>query len=103
MYEDRQYRPRSDAAEHCIWSGSTLFVNHPVVLYRYISKSKMDLLKPKDKCGKELNFTTLCAWANLADNILVIFFPEKRIWHFMPIVSSGDSLHEISKPVFLEK
>ena len=26
------------------------------------------------------------------------FFPENRIWHFMQIVSLGDSLHEMSNP-----
>ena len=28
---------------------------------------------------------------------------ENRFRHFMQIVSSGDSLHEMSKPVFCEK
>ena len=46
-------------------------------------------------------YTTL--WANSADDKLLIFFlfsPENRIWHFMQIVSIGDNLHEMSKPVF---
>ena len=30
-----------------------------------------------------------------------LFFPENRLWHFMQIVSSGDNLQEMSKPVFL--
>ena len=25
--------------------------------------------------------------------IISLFFPEKRIWHFMQIVSNGDNLH----------
>ena len=29
----------------------------------------------------------------------VLFFPENRLWLFMQIVSLGDNLHEISKPV----
>ena len=49
-------------------------------------------------------FTTL--WANSADDKLMIFFlffSENRIWHFTQIVSSGDNLHEMSKPVFWRK
>ena len=44
--------------------------------------------------------------ANSADNKLIIFFlifPENRIRHFMQIVSIGDNVYEISKPVFWEK
>ena len=50
-----------------------------------------------------LTFTTFLAIS--ADDKLRIFFlflPENRIWHFMQIVSIGDNLHEMSKPVFLE-
>ena len=28
---------------------------------------------------------------------------ENRLWNFMQIVSLGDNLHEMSKPVFWEK
>ena len=45
-------------------------------------------------------------WANSADDKLMIFFllsPENRIWHFMHIISFGDYLYEMSKPVFWEK
>ena len=47
-----------------------------------------------------------------ADDKFIIFlsnFPknktkkQNRIWHFMQIDSSGDTLHEMLKPVFLEK
>ena len=48
-----------------------------------------------------LMLTTL--WANSADDKLVIFSPENGIWNFMPIVCTGDSLHEMSNPVFWEK
>ena len=44
-----------------------------------------------------LTFTTL--WANSANDKLTIFFlpfPEKKICHFMQIVSIGDNLHEMS-------
>ena len=34
--------------------------------------------------------------------IVFLFFPENRIWHFMQIVSLGDNLHEISNPGFWE-
>ena len=47
-----------------------------------------------------LTFTTF--WANSADDRLMIFFlfsSENRVWHFMQIVSIGDYLHEMSKPV----
>ena len=30
-------------------------------------------------------------------------FPEKRIWHFMKIVSLRDNLQEMSNPIFWEK
>ena len=32
--------------------------------------------------------------------IFFLFFQEKRIWHFMQIVSIGDNLHEKSNPDF---
>ena len=31
-----------------------------------------------------------------------LFFPENKIWHFMQIVSLGDNLLEMSKPIFRE-
>ena len=43
------------------------------------------------------------ALGNSAGNKLVIFFPENMIWHFMQIVSNGNNLHEMSKPVFWKK
>ena len=36
------------------------------------------------------------------DDIFLIS-PENRIFHLMQIVSNGDNLHEISKPVFRDK
>ena len=48
-------------------------------------------------------FTITTLWANSADDILMIFSPENRIWHFMQIISLGDNLHVMSKPVFWEK
>ena len=35
--------------------------------------------------------------------IFFLFFPENRFWHFMQIVSIGENLHEMSKPVFWEE
>ena len=32
--------------------------------------------------------------------IFFLFFPGNRLWHFMQIFSSGDNLHEMSKPIF---
>ena len=40
----KQCRPRSDATECGIWSGSTLFDTHQVILHTFTC-SKMDLLK----------------------------------------------------------
>ena len=40
----KQYRPRSDAAECGVWSGSTLFATHPAISHIFTG-SKMDLLK----------------------------------------------------------
>ena len=33
----------------------------------------------------------------------IFFFPENRVWHFMQAVSVGDSMHEMSNPVFWNK
>ena len=56
------------------------------------------------KVNAGFNFIILCA--NSADDKLMIFlyffFQENRLWHFMQIVS-GDNMHEMSKPIFLEK
>ena len=41
-------------------------------------------------------------WSDSADDKLMIFFLfflGNRIWHFMQIVSLGDSLHEMSNPI----
>ena len=49
-----------------------------------------------------LTITTLCA----AHDKLIIFFllfPENKIWHFMQIITIGEYLHELTKPVFWEK
>ena len=43
---------------------------------------------------------------NLVEDILKhfsFFSQENRLWHFMQIVSRGDNLHEILKPVFWRK
>ena len=32
--------------------------------------------------------------------IFFLIFPENTLWHFMQIVSLGDNLHEMSKPIF---
>ena len=34
---------------------------------------------------------------------IFLFFPEKRLWQFMQMVSWGDHLHGMSKPIFPEK
>ena len=40
-------------------------------------------------------------WANSAeDKQTDDIFPLKRLWHFMQIISSGDNLHEMLKPIF---
>ena len=57
--------------------------------------------------NEPLTFTTL--WTDSADDkliLLFLLFPEKRLWHFMQIVSKGskgDNLHEMSKSIFWEK
>ena len=40
----KQCRPRSDAAERGVWSGSTLFATQPAILHTFTG-SKMDFLK----------------------------------------------------------
>ena len=50
--------------------------------------------------------TVTTPWIISADDKLMIFFLfflENRIWHFMQIVSIGDNLQEIPKPVFWKK
>ena len=45
-------------------------------------------------------------WKNSADNILkcvFLFFPERRLWQVMQIVSWGKNLHEMSYPITWEK
>ena len=46
----------------------------------------------------------LACWVNIStDGILKYFFlvfPGKWLCHFMQIVSLGDNLHEIAKPIF---
>ena len=32
-----------------------------------------------------------------------LFFQENKFWHFVQIVSNGDNLHKMSKPVFWER
>ena len=67
-------------------------------------KSILTELLPLQLYPFRLSFTTL--WSNSADNKLMIrllFFPENRLWYFMQIVSLGDNLHEISKPILWEK
>ena len=43
------------------------------------------------------------SFSKLNEMTRFIFFPEIRIWYYMQAVSSGDNLHEMSKPVFCEK
>ena len=57
---------------------------------------------------KKLLNLELSYWvpSNSADKKFMIFFwffPENRIWYFMQIVSIGDNLHDMSKPVFGKK
>ena len=42
----KQSRPRSDAAERGVWSGSTLFATHPAILHIFIG-NKIDVYKEK--------------------------------------------------------
>ena len=67
-------------------------------MHLYIWKKKKNLHH-----SIHLAITTL--WADSADDKLMIFlfFPENKFWHFLQIVSWGNNLHEISKPIFLEK
>ena len=50
-----------------------------------------------------LTFTTLLAYSE-GDKLMIflLFSPDNRIWYFMQIVSIGDNLHEMSKPVLCE-
>ena len=77
----------------------------PHCLQKWLSKSQD---KADDNCCdwqfKGLIFTIL--WENSADYefmIFSLFSPENRLFHFMQIVSKGDYLNEVSKPIFWEK
>ena len=77
------------------------------VKYRCISINLIvcdDEHDPNNLTGpsKVLNFTT--PWANSADNKLIFFLSVAENWlrHFMQFVSSGDKLHGMSRPVFVE-
>ena len=64
------------------------------------------ILKLISEYKNEVKFTSL--WANLADDKLILFldyFPQNidSGWHFMQIVSWGDNLHEMPRPIFGEK
>ena len=54
----------------------------------------------------QLFSNSLALWVKFtADDKLMIFylpFLEKRLWYFKQMVSFGDNLHEMSKPI-LEK
>ena len=45
--------------------------------------------------------TFITFWANSACDkvVVVLVYPENRIWHFMQIVFIGDNIHEMSNPV----
>ena len=46
----------------------------------------------------------LAVWVKISAEVKYFsyFFPENRLWHFMQIVSIGDNLHEMSKPICWE-
>ena len=50
---------------------------------------------------------TLALWVKIFSRqnieIFILFSPENRFWHFMQIVSSGENLLGMSKPVFWRK
>ena len=42
------------------------------------------------------------SWQHMTNWLCFCLSPQNRFWHFMQIVSIGDNLHEMSKPVLLE-
>ena len=70
-------------------------------------KHSLFLLNEETKYIKKYSFVK--ANSILGENysrqfeIFFLFFPEKRLWHFIHIVSLGDKLHKMSKPIFWEK
>ena len=74
---------------------------------RQMSHMKCQALFSLNKMSVTILCATLCLalWVKFsADDIDIffLFFPENS-GHFMQIVSNGDSLHEMSAPVFWEK
>ena len=50
------------------------------------------------------NLWSNSAYVKLIFFLIVSFFsPENMIWHFMQMVSQGDSLHAMSNPIFWKK
>ena len=88
ILNDKQCRSRSVA----------IFRSQQIWIYT-VCKGRVYL----GSAGQGLIFTTL--WANsVNDNLMIFFllFTEKRHWHSCKL-SSRDSLHEMSKPVFWKK
>ena len=60
------------------------------------------------KCRKQMLWgLIICMLGKICSGkhfeIVFLFFPENKIWHFVHIVSLGDNLHGMSNQVFWEK
>ena len=42
-------------------------------------------------------------WVKFSADVILIFFPENRFWHFMQTVSKRNNLYEMSRPFSLKK
>ena len=51
---------------------------------------------------QELTFSMLGKYFSINFEIIFLFFPENRVWHFMGFISLvlGDNLQEMSNPIF---
>ena len=56
------------------------------------------IVEPEALLLKFCNF-----FSKSSDDIFFLFFQENRFWYYMQIVSIGDNLHVMSKPVLWEK
>ena len=91
------------------WCRLTLNLYHSLGIFSRWQTDDIFLIFPRKQ---DLTFQANCllrrqfAWnvkSCFLGKIFFLFFPENRIWHFKQIVSWGDNLLEMSKPVFWEK
>ena len=107
-------RSNQSAHDTMVTLSATCSKNNGMTLRAFAIKSSTNLTKylvVKQTCSSlktsmvrspNINSPHTVLWANSADDKLIFFllFLENRIWRYMQTVSSGDSLHVMSNPIF---